>query len=253
MESTVWYNKRQQEERIVTTPVNDLQDIIRALENNPDLREQLRALLLTKDLLELPAKFAALVEAIRENNETVNRRLDSLEQGQARLEESHTQLQGQVNRLETRFGNFEGQDYEWRCTARMPAQAQIWLGIENPNVAFSQDGSVHPAFNRALSQALQASRITPAESEDILNADIIIYGTNRRHAVVETSLNADGDDITRARRRAELLGRITGDESIPAVATQAPTPGFAAQCEAEGVNVITVPYRIRRGIETPGE
>ena len=244
----------------MTTPVNDFQDIIRALENNPELREQLRALLLTKDLLELPAKFAALVEAIRENNETVNRRLDSLEQGQARLEEGQARLQGQVNRLETRFnrlesrfGNFEGQDYERRCTARMPAQAQIRLGIENPNVAFSQDGTVHPAFNRALSQAIQANRITPAESEDILNADVIIYGTNRRHAAVETSLNADGDDIARARRRAELLGRITGDESVAAVATPEPNPEFAAQCEAEGVTVITVPYRIRRGLETPGE
>lgn len=244
----------------MTTPVNTFQDIIHAMENNPALREQLRAVLISNDLLELPSRFAELVEVIRENTETVNRRLDNLEQGQARLEESHTQLRGQVNRLETRFnrlesrfGNFEGQDYERRCTVRMPAQAQIRLGIEHPSVAFSQDGSVHPAFNRALSQALQANRITPTETEDILNADIIIYGTNRRHTVVETSLNADREDITRARRRADLLDRITGDESLAVVTTPEPTAEFAAQCEAEGVSVITIPYRIRRGLEAPEE
>ncbi len=41
----------------MTTPVNSFQDILRALEQNPELKNQLRTNIPTEDLLQLPAQF----------------------------------------------------------------------------------------------------------------------------------------------------------------------------------------------------
>ena len=255
---------------MVTTQINTFQDIITALENNPGLREQVRALLLTQELLELPTIVAALAEAIRQNNEVVNRRLENLERdvselkaGQARLESDVSELkdgqarqesrldrqEGRLNRLEGRFGNFEGRDYEQRCAAQIPRMAERLLGVANPNLAFSQTGPVHPAFHQAVEQAVREGRISRDESDDIYDADVVIHGSDGRHAVVETSLRTDQDDLDKARRRADLLARATGQETIPAVATPEPTEELQERAEEAGVVMIKVGYRVRKGLE----
>ena len=51
---------------MTTTAVNDISDLSRILQENPDWREHFRALLLTPEILGLPAALAALTAELRE-------------------------------------------------------------------------------------------------------------------------------------------------------------------------------------------
>ena len=80
------------------TTINDISDLIRILRDDPAWADAVRSVLLSQELLRLPEEVAALTKAFREHAETTNRRLESLERGQA-------QLQTTVNGMGEELGN----------------------------------------------------------------------------------------------------------------------------------------------------
>ena len=56
-----------------------VEDLVRVLDEHPQWLEALRARLLTRELLELPQKFAAFVAATERRFEAAERRFDALE------------------------------------------------------------------------------------------------------------------------------------------------------------------------------
>ena len=100
------------------TTVNDIADIVRIIREQPEWADTLRSVLLSRELLELPQRFAEYAESTNrrlERLETVltdfiestNRRLEALEigqatlqEGQAKLEESHVKLEAGQTKLE---------------------------------------------------------------------------------------------------------------------------------------------------------
>ena len=65
---------------MTTTVVNDISDLSRILQENPDWREHFRALLLTPEILGLPAALAALTAELREfiaEQREINARADA--------------------------------------------------------------------------------------------------------------------------------------------------------------------------------
>ena len=95
--------------------INTTDDLIRAMDENPEWLEAVRRRVLTRELLELPEKLAQLSREVALFAETTNRRLSALEKtvadlatSQVRLEKtvadlatSHTQLAASHTRLET--------------------------------------------------------------------------------------------------------------------------------------------------------
>lgn len=65
-----------------------------------------------------------------------------------------------------------------------------------------------------MNDAVAEGRITGDQHSELARADLIIRGSNQRHAVLEVSTNPDGDDITHAMERAEILRLATGDKVI---------------------------------------
>ena len=213
----------------MTTPVNTFQDILDALEQNPALRDQLRSYILTEELLQLPAQFLLLRADVEE-----------LKEGQARLEKGQARLETRMDRLEGRFGNVEGHQYEQRATNRILTRAGQ-LSIERPQIAFSQTGPVRQDFHDAMASAIQKRLISEEEYEDLTEADLILRGGNRHHAVVEISLGPDEDDLSRAVRRSEILQRATSDQVTPVVATPSPHPALVQEAERRNIRVLDVP------------
>ena len=163
-----------------------------------------------------------------------------LEEGQARLEGSQGRLEGRMGRLEGRFGNVEGHQYEQRAANRILLRTYR-LGIETPQIALSQAGQVRQDFHDAMTAAVRTGLITQDEYEDLAEADLIVRGGNRRHAVVEISLGPDEDDISRAVRRSEILHRSTGEHVTPVVATPGPHPELVQQAERRDARVLDIP------------
>ena len=200
----------------MTIPVNSFQDILNALEQNPDLRNQLRTHILTEELLQLPAQFLLLRTDVDD-------------------------IKTRMNRVEGRLGNIEGNQYEENAVRTAVQLTSVELGIEGPRAAFSKFDPAHPNFNQALQAAVQSGLISREEFRDLIQADLIVYGQNRRHAVVEISLGPNEDDISRALRRSEILHTATGEHVTPVIATPDPHPALIQEAEGRNTRVLDIP------------
>ena len=261
----------------MTQPINTFQDILDALERDPELRKQLKQHILTEDLLNLPAVVGQLeadqppltdqvrnltgqvenldsrVEGLAGQVENLDHRVEGLAGQVENLAESVGQpepdqppLTGQVGRMaaatrlmESRWGNIEGDLYEERVIQQAIPRADD-LEVEGARVAFAKKGLAPQQFHDAMGAAVREGRITREEYVDLTGADLILRGTNGRHAVFEVSIGPDRDDLDRARRRAEVLVRATGEEARPAIITPEPTAEFRRQAEGMGVAVMAI-------------
>ena len=256
------------------TTINNIADLARILKEQPEWAATLRGLLLTEELLNLPAQFAEFVQETRESNRLANARLTQLEtqfaefvqetresnrlanERQTQLEEltriinerlihveEYTRsLNERMNRLEGRFSNYEGIQYEHGVRNKALFRAQRRFKLEEPYLAMVQDAQSAPALNRVISQAINNRTVTDEECEELQNADIIISDANNRHALFEVSITADDTDIERAKSRADILRMITQGEVIPAVITAILNESQRWQAATEDVAVFIIPY-----------
>ncbi|HXH09675.1 MAG TPA: hypothetical protein VNP04_07945 [Alphaproteobacteria bacterium] len=85
--------------------LRDFHDLVRLLRDNPEWREELRALLLTQELLTLPTMVAQLILRLDQLTETVARLVEGQEQlteGQQRLTDTVAQLTVRLDQLTER-------------------------------------------------------------------------------------------------------------------------------------------------------
>ena len=81
------------------TTINDISDLARILQEQPEWAATLRNLLLTEELLSLPAQLAEFVQETRENNRLASERLAQLEEFTRSLAEEQRRLAEEQKRL----------------------------------------------------------------------------------------------------------------------------------------------------------
>ena len=196
-------NRRMKEYKI-----SSFADIMRALRENPEWLEELRRMILTKELLELPEKF-------EEFRHRVEERLDVLEK-----------------KVEERFGAIgKGlQEVKKKLDKDVCSLKGMWLEMKvRKNILsfFSEYLSDAKAIdqekiNKALSLAMKEGIISKEDRADVLRLDLIIEGTllNTEEPVliaVEISYTIAEPDVQRAVRRAEILKKAMERKVLPAV------------------------------------
>lgn len=245
------------------TTINDIEDFVRVLQEHPDWLATVRALVLGEELMRLPEQLAKFIAATDRNFQLVNQRLERLENDVAGLKADMTGVKSDVaglktdvaelktnqirtnrrlNRLEGRFSNFEGSEYERRVRYRFLSRATLEFNLNTPHVAFALQGQMTPALNRIFHRALRERLISPEEFQELHNIDIIIADENDRYVAGEASLTVDDSDITRARERADILALATGNRADPAVVTTAINESQRSLAESNGVSVFIIPY-----------
>ena len=203
------------------TTINTIEDLARILRDQPTWAEALRALLLSQDLLDLPARVDSFIQDQQKTNQQIEQRLDS---------------------LDGRMGNLQGGQYERSVRNKALARSVNALGFEGPYVALNQDALTDPRLTSAIAQAIRDGLVTHNGSGDLYEADLIISAQDNRHAVFEVSLTADQDDIDRAKTRAGILAAITQGAVTPVVITSRLNPAQSTQAEAAGVTTFVIPY-----------
>ena len=129
--------------------VRDFEDMLRILEEKPEWQQRMRQAILTRELLELPARFEQLVETVKELVEAQRRtdaRVDALTATVAELVEAQRRTDARVDELagivqelvqisrdalrrlerlenwqQGETGRREGERYEREVVARAPA------------------------------------------------------------------------------------------------------------------------------------
>lgn len=224
-------------------------DLVRLLEQRPEWRAELRRLLLTEDVLELPRIVQGLGEGMREligaqyhtteqitalaqQMQALTQRVDDLAQQMQTLTlrvDSLTQdiqlLTKRVDSLDLNVNSLKGWELESRYREKAPAYFQRLVR------------RIHVLFGNELSRLLDKisqpeGRLAVSEVEQIAQADIIARGRRREddgevYLVVEVSWGVGPHDVERAARRAKLLASAVDIPTMPVVAGQTILPEAA--------------------------
>jgi BMFP domain-containing protein YqiC len=194
----------------------------------PDVFDTLRRFILTEELLQLPAEFREFRQQVNERFDRLERetreRFDRLEGDLAGFKqetrERFDRLEARQDRLEASVDSIskwvqgerarrDGLDYQRRVIKR------AWRTFgggeggcpdENPEVAYQIDQWLAAA-------GIDGNTLDPRS--DPQEADLV-WWKGRKVAVVEISLKVNGDDVERARLRADTL-RQAGLDAIPFV------------------------------------
>ena len=189
--------------------INNFDDILQVMEQDPRLREAMRRHILTEELLQLPVQVSRLetsVDQLQEGQSRLETRMDNLEAGQE-------ELKGRMDTMAGRLGDIIGSDYEARSLRVAPRRLQR-LGIRNATLILAARQTPLRDILPVLDQAITSGRISEAEAEDLDNLDLAFTGWdpsgNNIQAAIETSITISPEDTRRAVRRAEILERATG-------------------------------------------
>jgi len=239
--------------------VQDLHDLIRLLEEHPDWRAELRRVLLTSELLELPelvreivaiqrrhselleqhsreiselrALVMQLIEAQRRNEEQLASFRAETDARFQELAEEIRRLSRTVDRLAEwqrgESGRREGEQYEQHTLRRAP---NLFAGGEGGNAI---EFNVRRRISRWLQPYYQEQQM-PEPLADPLLADII-WWKGDEVVVAEVSQKVNGQDVRRAKLRASTL-REVGVQAMPVVIGEEwATPESQALAQQEGV------------------
>jgi K+/H+ antiporter YhaU regulatory subunit KhtT len=247
--------------------VKDFQDLVRLLRERPEWRDELRRVLLTDELLELPRAMRVLTEEVRrlaeaqlKTEERVGRleeRMDRVEERVGRLEEAVIRLDQAVARLaeaqlktEERVGRLE------EATARL-AEAQlkteravqelaVQVGRLSDAVGFTLEelarelGPAYLAQHYGIRVASLERRFFTVDSEEV-EVDFFGEGTRDGERVVvvgEVRSRIYGRDVEALVRRVRSLAPQLAGTPVPALFGFVIHPSAREAAERTGVLLI---------------
>ena len=228
------------------TTIRDIADFVRIINEQPEWNDTIRGILLGRELLELPQRFAEFVRVTEEHNRLVAERLARLEDDMIDMKGWRAETTLRLDRIEGRLGNLEGAEAERRVHSDIVNIASRRLGLTRARIIQSRIVARSPEFQDLINDAEDQSVITEEQGDHLERADVILAARRRNdrqavHAVAEVSINIADYDITRARERADTLAAIMG---TPALAlTVGGSIGLAQQelADSLGVEVIITP------------
>ena len=205
-----------------------LQDIIDAIDAEPEMLDALRARLLTRELIELPEKFAAFQDStmksqalnvefqkstlafqdyMLEFKDVTEKRFDSVDLRLDGIDRRFSHLTVQVNRLNGLVASLTGVAEVGVITSRMGYRYRRTLErVELFNMTYDCD----------------TTGIRQGDLDSFTRADAVAEATDgegqTRYVAIEISYTARKRDTARAIRNAEFLARFTGCPASAAVA-----------------------------------
>ena len=234
------------------TTINNMEDLIRILEEHSEWRAAARGLIVGEELAQLPGRvtkleesLAAFIQATDRNFQLVHQRLERLEgdfaglkEGQARLEATQTRMSGQL-------GILVGSNFEGRASRLAPRHVRRILGLSRTEVVYSFANNNTAEFKGLLDSAVEAGAITEDEADELRLTDLVLAGQDqqgqRTYVVLEVSVTAQQQDADRALDRAGILGNATGLRALPAVMATTGDEDALRPIDFRGVPLLVAP------------
>ena len=209
----------------MTTPINDFQDILDAIERNPALRDALRRHILTDELLQMPVRLERVeedigtikgdiatlkedVSTLKEGQARLEGDVATLKEGQARLESDVGTLKEDVSRIGGNVSNLMGSDYESHVAAYIHRSLRRELKI-NATVLSTQKN--RQPLIELLDRAEGEGNITPEDNDKLNDVDIVLtVDDSDEYILGEISITVQQDDVRRATEWAAILAEATG-------------------------------------------
>lgn len=222
------------------TTINNVEDLIRVLDENPQWLEILRARILTREVLELPQRLAELAVAsdrrAERHEQTNNARFDAIERQAEQHEQSNSQRFDAIERQaeqheQANNARFDGIDRHLRSIDNtlgyLKGSHARYAALEDAAVIADMMGF---DYIKSLTRLELYRMVRAADTTDIPNnvlssfryADLVMEATDAAgetcYIAVEISFTVNAWDTGRALRNAAFLTRFTGKAAQAAVA-----------------------------------
>lgn len=216
-------------------PIVTFADILRALKEHPDWLLELRKLILTEELLELPKKFEELLKRV----DKIEKDVETLKQDVAVLKQDVDILKKDMSYLKGEFGRFKGREFERTIRERYYAYFSKLLR-RSKRIELE-------AILSKIEDALDEGLITEEQYESLLNVDLLVEGLlkeTRKPIIlaVEISYSVYEGDLKRAMERANILAHILKKEVIPTVVGVEIREEILEEADRSGVFLIKTDY-----------
>jgi len=191
-----------------------LQYVIAAVDANPDLRVPLLRALLTDEFLEMPVRLGRVEDDVKSLKDDV---------GWLRGKAYETDVSRTATSLLNREFGFR--------------RARVVLGNVIAMPRYAED------FHETVAAAADDGLITDEQFQRIFATDVIVHCRRSPEAeptwvAMEVTARVDADDIHRARRSAEALRTVFGEEALPVVVGERIDPPYATLARESGVTCI---------------
>jgi len=195
--------------------ISNFADLMQALKENPEWLEELRRMILTQELWELPKKFENFRDRVEERFDAIEKKFENFRhRAEERFDAIEKGVQEVKKKLDKDVWPLKGMWLEMKVADNILSFFSEYLSDAK---AIDQE-----KINKALSLAMKEEIISKEERADVLRLDLIIEGTllNTEEPVliaVEVSYTIDDFDVQRAINRAKILEKVTGRKVLPAV------------------------------------
>ena len=261
--------------------INTIHDLFQLLRENPEWADELRTLVLTTELIDLPRKFAEFAEETRAHNAKTDVAISELREAQKEtqssvkelqksqketqsavreLRESQKETQGDVKGLQGDVKNLQGTVGELQGTVKiiqddvgeLKGSNAIAAALRNPEMivfAISEDLRREAVLtSQDLIDMLRSKPgVVPQEDKmSFLEADLVVRakdGSDEDHYITaEVSYTVGSSDVDRTIRNAGFLKELTGKQSHAVVVGNHINGTAAMIVEREGIPW----YQLRR-------
>lgn len=195
------------------TTINTMEELIELLHTNPQWAGELRKVLLTEDLQNLPAEFRAHAKRLEDIVESNQEILQSNQELLQELVTANANATARLDRME--------QD---RSTLK-----NLTTRIQSEKYAPALAAEMDLKFNRCLqpqelTDMAATAGLTGAQRRSFIQAVLVILATGQgsmqdqpRYISAEVSYTGAPRDAARALRNAAIVTRVTGERCEPAL------------------------------------
>lgn len=215
----------------------DTLEIIRQLRADPALADELRAVLLSQEFLQLPERIGRveleLTELRRELAEMDARLTSRLDAVEGRFDAVEGRLEAVEGRLDAVEGRLEAVEGRLDVGDRRLQNLEDGVSaLKGGDLERRVRGNPRRYLGRVLEGAVlvspddfDISALDADEEQHLRDGDVIVRGKSGRSgpevvALVETAWVAHQDDLDKATRRAPLLARVSGLPALPVVVSR---------------------------------
>ena len=199
------------------TTINNIEDLVRILDENPEWLEAVRTRLLTRELLELPQVVADLTQRV----DQLAQRIDELTQRMDQLAQRIDELTQRMDAMVQRQDRMQD-DLGWLKGRIIYDIVREDAALIADDMGFVLERTLVRIDLRRLTEGQELSDLPRGEVRSFHRADLVMEVVdsegNLHYIAVEASFTVNGRDSRRALRNAELLTRFTGRPSVAAVA-----------------------------------
>ena len=229
--------------------VRDFHDLVEIMETQPVWRAEMRRLVLSDDILNLPQEIRELSQVVREFAEASRRHDERLMQLKTESAEANRRHDERFTRVETDIADIKGDVSTLKSDVSvLKSDVSVLksdVSVLKSDVADMKGENLERRvrehtfvflsrfarrlklvsendFGRLIEDAVEEERLREEEAEDLKWLDIVALGQDREqrtelYLACEVSFSVSEYDLARAIRRAALLQKVTRVKTMPVI------------------------------------